>query len=412
MGRVFGRFGLARGVLAAAALAPLAAQAGEAASPGSQFLPMIAASSTIPGNGDLNPYGIAFVPEGFPQVGTKGIQAGDVLVTNFNNSGGTQGMGSTIIRLTPTLTERTPPKEEPNSVNGPGTAEVFFQAVSEVGFTAALGVLKHGFVIAGSTPTTDGQADTLGAGQIFFFDNSGNDITSSVTGLSLITPTTITNGPWDLTIADSGSKASIFVSNLGAAGGISGSGTTGFVARIDLTVGTPTSATPLAITNALVLATGFTVTPNSGAPSLPLVLGPTGLVYDGADDRLFVASTADNKIFIIPSARSAKGTISPSSIKPVPLDAAAVLNLRGPLGMAVAPNNHLLMANGDAVNGDAGHPSEIVEIAKNGKFVNQYNVDPSQGAAFGLASSPLPKARHGFATLDDVTNSVTVYTFQ
>jgi hypothetical protein len=31
-----------------------------------QFIPDIIISSTIPANGDLNPYGVAFVPQGFP----------------------------------------------------------------------------------------------------------------------------------------------------------------------------------------------------------------------------------------------------------------------------------------------------------------------------------------------------------
>jgi hypothetical protein len=30
------------------------------------FLPRLVTSSTIPANGDLNPYGVAFVPQGFP----------------------------------------------------------------------------------------------------------------------------------------------------------------------------------------------------------------------------------------------------------------------------------------------------------------------------------------------------------
>src|ERR1700678_2353213 len=53
--------------------------------------------STIPSNGDVNPYGVAFVPEGFPSGGS--IAAGDVLVANFNDSGNVQGTGTTIIRL-------------------------------------------------------------------------------------------------------------------------------------------------------------------------------------------------------------------------------------------------------------------------------------------------------------------------
>src|ERR1700732_3517488 len=48
------------------------------------FIPRVINSSTIPSNGDVNPYGVAFVPEHFPGGGR--IAAGDVLVSNFNNS--------------------------------------------------------------------------------------------------------------------------------------------------------------------------------------------------------------------------------------------------------------------------------------------------------------------------------------
>jgi hypothetical protein len=63
------------------------------------FLPKLVNSSTVPASGDLNPYGVAFVPQGFPS-GAR-IAAGDVLVSNFNNSSNVQGTGTTIIQLTP-----------------------------------------------------------------------------------------------------------------------------------------------------------------------------------------------------------------------------------------------------------------------------------------------------------------------
>jgi hypothetical protein len=44
------------------------------------FLPRLVVSSTIPGNGDLNPYGVAFVPYNFPKGGS--IVPGDVLISN------------------------------------------------------------------------------------------------------------------------------------------------------------------------------------------------------------------------------------------------------------------------------------------------------------------------------------------
>jgi len=53
------------------------------------FLPKTIVSSTVPENGDVNPYGVAIVPAGFPSGGT--IAPGDVLVSNFNNSDNLQG---------------------------------------------------------------------------------------------------------------------------------------------------------------------------------------------------------------------------------------------------------------------------------------------------------------------------------
>ena|SRR5712671_729535 len=63
------------------------------------FLPRLVVSSTIPANGDLNPYGVTFVPQGFPGGGS--IAPGDVLISNFNNLNNLQGTGTTIIKLTP-----------------------------------------------------------------------------------------------------------------------------------------------------------------------------------------------------------------------------------------------------------------------------------------------------------------------
>ena len=71
---------MVRGSLAAVALISLTAPGARA----QQLIPDIIISSTIPGNGDLNPYGMALVPPGFPTDGP--LAPGDVLVSNFNNS--------------------------------------------------------------------------------------------------------------------------------------------------------------------------------------------------------------------------------------------------------------------------------------------------------------------------------------
>src|SRR5450830_1200079 len=53
-------------------------------------------ASTVPGNGDENPYGIVFVRR---SVGS--LKKGHVLVSNFNNSTNVQGTGTTIMQISP-----------------------------------------------------------------------------------------------------------------------------------------------------------------------------------------------------------------------------------------------------------------------------------------------------------------------
>jgi DNA-binding beta-propeller fold protein YncE len=332
-----------------------------AAADARQFLPHIAISSTVPGNGDLNPYGVAVIPRGFPSGGA--VAPGDVLVSNFNNSDNLQGTGTTIVKFTPG-----------GPVAAAGSASVFFSS-SASGLSTALGVLRRGFIVVGNVPTADGTFATLGPGSLQFIDRKGK-LKSTYTSSLL-------DGPWDLTIADGGSRATLFVSNV----------ENGTVIRLALTV----SATGVAITNATVIAMGYSVAPNAAA----LILGPTGLAYDPDTDVLYVASTNDNAIFAVTQAGSRTTPVNQG------VSVFADPHLRGPLALAFAPNGHLITANGDAVNGDPTQPSEIVEFTAAGRFVGQSNVDPGQGGAFGLAVAQIGK-RARFATVDDNTASLTV----
>jgi hypothetical protein len=152
------------------------------------------------------------------------------------------------------------------------------------------------------------------------------------------------------------------------------------------------------VQNKVSIANGYTQMPNSAA----LILGPTGLAYDAKSDTLFVASTADNEIFAIRNAGERSSPVWRGRL------VFAGQQLRGPLALRFAPNGHLLAANGDAVNADVLHPSEIVEFTTHGEFVREYNVDASQGGAFGLDTKD-----HGdfnYAVIDDVTNNLTVTT--
>ena len=87
-------------LLACALLSPGAAAAFDRPFIGS-FTKISTIGSTVPSNGDLNPYGIVNVST------TAGkLVAGDILISNFNNggsppTGNLQGTGSTIVQMTP-----------------------------------------------------------------------------------------------------------------------------------------------------------------------------------------------------------------------------------------------------------------------------------------------------------------------
>jgi hypothetical protein len=53
-------------------------------------------ASTVPRNGDVNPYGVAVVPRS-----TGHLRQGNILVSNFNNKANVQGTGTTIVEITP-----------------------------------------------------------------------------------------------------------------------------------------------------------------------------------------------------------------------------------------------------------------------------------------------------------------------
>src|ERR1700719_1968212 len=72
-------------VLAAAAFSAFSTAALAAPPPAIPFLPSPQNISTVPPNGDQNPYGVAFVPHDFKGNGGP-LQPGDILVSNFNNS--------------------------------------------------------------------------------------------------------------------------------------------------------------------------------------------------------------------------------------------------------------------------------------------------------------------------------------
>ncbi|HLN24083.1 MAG TPA: hypothetical protein VK558_08885, partial [Patescibacteria group bacterium] len=116
-------------------------------------------TSTIPDNGDLNPYAVIVAP-----VAAGKIQKDDVLVDNFNNISNLQGTGGTIVDYNPATKKTTLfaklPQHLPECPGG-------------VGLTAAMTMLKSGWVIVGSGPSSDGTTRTKGNGCLVVLDPNG-----------------------------------------------------------------------------------------------------------------------------------------------------------------------------------------------------------------------------------------------
>ena len=316
--------------------------------------------STIPPTGDLNPYGVAFVPPGFPAGGA--IAPGDVLVSNFNANSNLEGTGTTIVRFTPT------------------GQQALFATSPLIGLSTALGVLSRGFVIVGNVPVAyPGGVSTPGQGALQVFDRNGNLVAT-------FSDPKFLDSPWDLAINDQGSAAQVFVSNL----------LSGTVTRVNLSI-TSTSVTVVSKTQ---IGSGFA----HQLIAAIVGVGPTGLAFDPARDVLYVASTGDNEIFGIGDPVTRTGSAGTGF-----LVFADPIHLHGPLGLTLAPNGNLITANGDGVNA-GGTQNDLVEFTEEGNLVATYQLDGGNpGAAFGIASA-ISQGSVRFAAVDDDLNTLTIWT--
>ena len=160
---------------------------------GPSFLSMLhhvaTLTSTVPANGDVNPYGVAVVP-----VTTGALVANSVLISNFNNSANLQGTGTTIVQISPTGSLNLFAQIDGTKLPAP--------CPGGVGLTTAIVALRSGFVIVGSLPTTDGTSATAQAGCLIVLNSSGAPVAVwSGSGI---------NGPWDMTALDMGTAAVLF----------------------------------------------------------------------------------------------------------------------------------------------------------------------------------------------------------
>jgi hypothetical protein len=360
--------GLRSAVLLAAgglALVAGALPAAAAARPVGTTTSLIA--STVPGNGDVNPYGVAVVP-----ATTGALRQGDVLVSNFNAASNEQGTGTTIVQVSPGGRVSTFAQIDPAHLHGacPGG----------VGLTTALSVLRSGWVIVGSLPTADGTSATAQAGCLLVLDSRGS-VRETFSGHGI-------NGPWDMTALDFGFSAQLFVTNV-LNGTVAANGATvdrGTVLRLTLAI--PPGRPPL-LAGTTVIGSGF---PEHSDPAA-LVVGPTGVGLS-ADGTLYVADSVNNRIAAIPGA--------PYRLTDAGTGFTVTRNgaLNTPLGLAVAHDGTILTVN--AADGN------LVATSPHGTQIQVVQLDgsgspPGAGALFGLAVAPDSRAVY---FVDDAANTL------
>ena len=356
--------------LAAFAIAP-AAQAGASSSFIGPFTHNDTITSTVPANGDVNPYGVAVVP-----TSTGSLVKGDVLVSNFNNSANLQGTGTTIVQISPGGQQTLFAQIDASKLPGP--------CPGGVGLTTALGILPGGWVVVGSLPTADGTGATAQAGCLLVINNKGQ-VAETIAGHGI-------NGPWDMATVSAGPLATLFVSNV-LNGTVAANGATvnqGTVERLTLLL--RGSKPPLLVAHTNV-GSGFGEHTDPAA----LVVGPTGLGLD-AHGTLFVADSVGNRITAIPAALVRATSAGTGNV----VTKKGALNT--PLGLAIAPNGDVLTVNG----GDGF----IVETTPAGKQVAKFLLDntggppPGAGALFGLAVTP---SANGVYYVDDAANTLNLF---
>jgi hypothetical protein len=335
----------------------------------SEFTSVSKIASTVPSNGDINPYGIVSVPT---SVGK--LKEGRLLISNFNAKEGAkesgQGTGTTIAQISAAGKVSLFATVDAEELPGP--------CPGGVGLTTALDVLPGGYVVVGSLPTTNGKTATARYGCLIVLDSEGKAV-ETIASKNI-------QGPWDSTAVSEGSKTSLFVSNALNGGAKKGLHTidNSTVLRIELESG---EGQMPKVTGETVIANKIPWIDSEEA----LVLGPTGLAL-GSDGTLYVASTEDSKILAVPEA------MTRTSAAPA---AGSVLteggHLNEPLGMVLAPNGNIITSNG----GDGN----MVETTPQGKQVAVQTADKKTGpgSLFGMELAPEGK---GIYFVDDGENTL------
>jgi hypothetical protein len=232
--------------------------------------------------------------------------------------------------------------------------------------------------VVGSLPVSDGGMGSPEAGCLIVLNNMGMPA-ETITGPT-VNGSPLIDGPWDMTAAEHGNKATMFVANV-----LTGIGSAtptspvhgGTVVRVDLKVSE--HAMPK-VSDMTVIANSIDIRPDPAA----LVVGPTGLGLSG--DTLYVADSVNSAILAVsdPFHRMTPGTNTVVS---------SGNNLNDPLGMAIAPNGNVLTVNG----GDGN----AVETTPDGMQLAPVTLDTNAGGGGNLFGIALTPDNHGLYFVDD-----------
>jgi hypothetical protein len=329
-------------------------------------------TSTIPDNGDQNPYAIVVAP-----VSSGSIHKDDVLIDNFNDASNLQGTGTTIVDYHPDSKKMTLFAQVPKKLPGcPGG----------IGLTTAMTMLKSGWVIVGSTPSTDGTTATKGDGCLIVLDSTGK-VVDTIKGENI-------NDPWgNMAVIDNGDTATLFVSNSGFGVGAPDPQWTvvnkATILRIELSI--PAGKPPV-VKSQTVIARGL----SERAAKDVFLIGPTGLTL-GKDNTLYASDALNNRIVAIPDATTRKDAVG--ALREVAKDGL----LHRPLAMTLAANGNLLVTNGK--NGQVVEVNPVTGKQLYAQWIDtdKAQTPPGNGDLFGIAMTPDGK---GFYYVEDDMNTL------
>ncbi len=334
-------------------------------------------ATTVTDNGDLNPYAVVIAP-----VSAGKIRRGDVLVDNFNDISNLQGRGTTIIRYDPTTQKTEMVAKLPRTLA---------QCPGGIGLTTAMTMLKSGWIIVGSTPSTDGTTSTKGNGCLLVLDANGQ-LAATWAGPNI-------NGPWgNMATIDNGATATLFVSMAGFdvpgpqvhdAQGESVIVNKATVLRLQLAV---SPGKPPQLASQTVIANGF----GQQADKDVFLIGPTGLAL-APNGTLYVSDALGNRIVAITDATTR--TTSAGTGREVTKDGL----LKRPLALTLTADGNLLTSNG--LNGQVVeiNPATGKQLYAQWIDTNQAQSPPGSGDLFGIAMTPDGK---GFYYVQDDVNTL------